>query len=48
MTMVHDMPSSNCEPNYLTSKIQETSSKIKLLLNHFIFTFIELSCLPLS
>jgi len=39
MTMVYDMPWTNCESTYLTSKILETSSKIKHLLNHFIFYF---------
>jgi len=39
VTMVHDMLSSNCELNYLTSKFLETSSKTKPLLKHFILYF---------
>jgi hypothetical protein len=37
ITMVHDTPSSNCELDYLTFKMLESSGKIKRLLNHFIF-----------
>jgi hypothetical protein len=49
MTMVHDMPLSDCETNYyLTSKILETSGKIKHPLNHFIFYLYPAFFLPLS